>query len=128
MVEVFGDIGVIDPNGWRVAMPHTTRVLRLVDLRGRGAMRAGCVAAVAKTPERGISQAWARWFYDRPEYDQADGIACLGAHNDDESFMLFERAEQSLSCGPQDEAELCHSLFRPALLEIAEQHNLVCSL
>jgi hypothetical protein len=47
MVEVFGDTGLVETDGVRLALIRTNRALELLDLRGSGAMRAGSVAALA---------------------------------------------------------------------------------
>ncbi len=48
-----------------------------------GAMRAGSVAALAKTAERACSQAWGRYVYEHPElYGMVDGLRFFNAHND----------------------------------------------
>ncbi len=44
LVEVFGDTGVIETGIKRVCRPQLTRALRLLDLRGSGAMNAGISA------------------------------------------------------------------------------------
>jgi len=59
IVEIFGDTGLIDCAQWHVARPQLTRSIKLLNLRGVGAMRAGSVAALAKIPDHGLSQQWA---------------------------------------------------------------------
>ena len=45
------------------------------------------------TPERVLSQAWARYFYDETEcYGSIDGIVYPGAHDGHECVVVFERA------------------------------------
>ena len=58
LVEVFGDTGVIETANKRVCHPRLNRELRLLDLRGSGAMKTGSVGALAKVADRSLSQAW----------------------------------------------------------------------
>lgn len=51
LVEWFGDTGVIDIQEQCVALIEVEQSLQLLDLRGSGAMRAGSVAALAKTAD-----------------------------------------------------------------------------
>ncbi|MBZ0185106.1 MAG: RES domain-containing protein, partial [Candidatus Obscuribacterales bacterium] len=64
LVEIFGDLKVIEVGSWEVAAITTTRTLNLLDLRGSGAMRAGTVSAISKESNRRFSQEWSRYFYD----------------------------------------------------------------
>lgn len=125
LVEVFGDAGVVWFGEQRVASPLVTRGLHLLDLRGHGAMRAGSVAALAKTADRPISQAWARHFYEDAEaYGSVDGLIYLNAHNDEPALALFERAEGSLDCADDRIVRLDDPALRPLVVEIALRHNL----
>lgn len=91
LVEVFGDTGVIEIGYQLVCRPQLTRELRLLDLRGSGAMKAGSVAALAKVADHSLSQAWSRYFYERQEvYSKIDGIIYYNAHNDEEAIVLYE--------------------------------------
>jgi hypothetical protein len=91
VIEVFGDTGVVEPTGYRVAVVETTRRLRLLDLRGDGAWYAGTVAAITQDSGRAISQEWARYFYQT--YPDMHGVAYNNAHNNGPAYALFERAE-----------------------------------
>ena len=126
VVEVFGDTGLIECGEWQVAMPRLTREVRLLDLRGRGAMRAGSVAALAKVPDPPLSQAWSRWFYERPEYQQPEGLLWSNAHNDEGALALYEGAENALECPEDHTIPLGEPVLRPLLLQIAEANHLVC--
>jgi len=126
VAEVFGDRGTIDPGTNNVAELIVTRALVLLDLRGNGAMRAGTVAALAKTADRPVSQAWARYFYENPvEYGVVDGIVWLGAHNDEECLLLYERAHRAIVCPPGATMNIDDPLLRLQLLTIARQLHLV---
>lgn len=126
IVETFGDAGAIEWGGHQVARPVLTRDLRVLDLRGPGAMRAGSVAALAKTAERACSQAWGRYVYEHPElYGMVDGLRFFNAHNDEDALALFERAEDSLHCDPDARAPLSNPAFRPLVMNIARAHNLL---
>jgi hypothetical protein len=89
-------------------------------------MRAGTKAAVAKVAERGISQAWARHFYETADiYDNVDGLVYLNAHNDEDAVALYERAADALKCLPERVMRLDDEALRAAVLEAADDNNLV---
>jgi hypothetical protein len=82
-----------------VAPPTVTRELRLLDLRGRGAMRAGSVAALSQDADYRLSQSWSRYFYEHPDsYTSIDGILYANAHNSGDAVALYERAAGALKC------------------------------
>lgn len=125
LVEVFGDTGVIEPGERMVGLLTVTRPLLLLDLRGAGAMRAGSVAALAKIPDRPLSQAWSRFFYERADlYSAVDGLWFSNAHNDEEALALYERAVGALACAAADQARLDDPALRPALLAAARANHL----
>ncbi len=126
LVEVFGDTGVVDLGNHQVASPILRRDLRLLDLRRKGAMRAGTKAAIAKVSDRDLSQAWSRHFYETAKiYGDVDGLIYLNAHNDEEATALYERASDALECPPQRVMRLDDEALRPAVLEAADDNNLV---
>ena len=126
IVEVFGDRKVIEVGTWEVTALTTTRLLKLLDLRGHGAMRAGTVSAVSKESNRQFSQEWSRYFYNnRFLYTNIDGLAFYNAHNDEEAFAFYERAEGAFPCGPKDLQPLRHDSLRTAIQEIAITNNLL---
>lgn len=126
LVEIFGDTGVVDLDRHHVASPILRRDLRLLDLRHSGAMRAGTKAAIAKVPDRGLSQAWSRHFYETPGvYGEADGIIYPNAHNDEDAVALYERASDALDCPPRRTMRLGDEALRAAVLEAADDNDLV---
>ena len=126
LVEIFGDTGVVDLGNYHVASPILRREVRLLDLRRNGAMRAGTNAAIAKVSDRGLSQAWSRYFYERAEiYGDVDGLIYLNAHNDEEAMALYERASEALECPPERVMRLDDEALRAAVLEAADDNNLV---
>ena len=125
LVECFGDVGVIEIKGQQIARLELTRDLTLLDLRGSGAMRAGAVAALAKTADRNLSQAWSRYFYEQTaDYGQLDGISYLNAHNGEEAIALYSLAQSALVCPDSQILSLNHSSLRPAILEAALANHL----
>ena len=132
IAEVFGDLGLIEPGEWHVALPLLIRPLRLLDLRGAGALRAGSVAALTQMPDHRLGQAWSRHFYDDRVYGLPDGLPdgllYAGAHNGEDAVLLYERAEAALSCAPGDVLRLDDPALRPALLDIALANNLILAL
>ena len=124
LVEVFGDTTVVETGELHLAMPSVTRSLRLLDLRGRGAMRAGTVAAVAKCEHR-QSQPWSRYFYEHPSaYNVIGGLIYRNAHNDEPAVMLYERARTALTCPDEAIVRLDHLALRPSLIDIMRQNHL----
>jgi hypothetical protein len=100
------------------------RQLRLLDLRGDGALRCGSVAALAAAPDRALSQQWAGWFYDHPkEFGRVDGISYPNAHNQEVAYALFERAEDAIEI--MADLALANPLLRASIRAIAEQCNLI---
>lgn len=121
LVDVFGDTGIVEPGNYHVAMPTTTRLFRLLDLCGRGAMRAGTIAAIAKC-EHHQSQPWSRYFYEHPaDYEAVDGLIYRNAHNDEPVIMLYERAQSALTCADEavvrldlvKSAKFCNFILQP---------------
>ncbi|MGF1470845.1 MAG: RES domain-containing protein [Rubrobacteraceae bacterium] len=128
LVELFGDDRLIEPAGLQVALAVVRRDLRLLDLRGRGAMRAGTVAAVTKVPDRALTQRWSRYFYEETEvYGEVDGLLYAGAYNDEDVICLYERAADALECTEERELALDDPLLRPAVLEAAQGNDLQVS-
>lgn len=127
LVEVFGDTGLIITGDWHGARPQLTRDLRLLDLRGSGALRAGSVSALSKVPDHGLAQAWSRHFYESGEYRTCDGVLYYNAHNDEEAIALYERAEAALICPASAVLRLDDPALRPELLRLAQDNHLVCA-
>ena len=98
-MECFGETGVIDDQGRRVAFLQTQRPLELLELRGQGGMRAGSVAALSACPEREISQAWSRYFHTT--YPQIDGLIYSSAHNEEAAVALVPRACRARGTGTE---------------------------
>ena len=126
IVECFGDSGVIDIKEQYVAIVLSTRSLLLLDIRGRGAMKAGSVSALAKTADRQLSQKWSRYFYENEHiYRKIDGIIYFNAHNDEEAIALYERAKDSLNCNPHQVIRLDEIRLRSHIQRIALDNNLI---
>jgi RES domain len=124
LVEVFGDTGLISVGTLRIVRVRVRRGLRLLDLRGDGALRCGSVAALAAAPDRPLSQLWARWFYGHPkDFGKIDGISYPNAHNQDIACALFERAENAIEITA--DLALSDPLLRAPIRAVAEQCNLI---
>lgn len=126
VVEVFGDDGFVETGELEVGLPVVRRELRLLDLRGKGAMRAGTVSALAKVPDRALTQGWSRYFYgDAGLYGEVDGLVYANAHNDEEAVLLYERARDALECPAERVLRLDDPALRPAILEASLDNGLL---
>ena len=128
ITEIFGDTGLIEPGEWHVALPLLTQPLRLLDLHGAGALRAGSVMTLTQMPDHRLGQAWSRHFYDEATYGFPAGLLYAGAHNGEDAILLYERSEAALFCAPGDVLRLDDPTLRPALLDVALANNLILSL
>lgn len=124
VVETFGETGVIECGDYFAARTGLKRRVRLLDLRGNGAMRAGSIAALMSVPTRRLSQVWSRYFYASPLFKNMDGLLYTNAHNEEESVALYERAADALECGPADSLPLNDPALRTYLQEVAIRSNL----
>lgn len=124
LVEVFGDTGIVDFGNLHVAVPTSIRPLQLLELRNRGAMRAGTVAAIAKCPHH-QSQPWSCYFYDEvTQYGTVDGLVYRNAHNDEPALILYERAEGALTCPTGAVTRLDDPALLPTVIVIMRENNL----
>jgi hypothetical protein len=126
LVEIFGDGGIIALEQQQVAFLTLTSKLKLLDLRGSGAMGAGTVAAISSITQRDISQAWGKYFYDNPNlYGEIDGLLFSGAHNGEDAFVLYERAKPKIESAKMNILSLNHPDLLQQIFEIAEVHGLL---
>jgi hypothetical protein len=126
LVEVFGDTRVINTNHLEVGMLELTQPIKLLDLRGSAAMKVGTVAAISKTAERDISQAWSRYFYDHPQiFGVIDGLIFSNAHNDEDAIALYERAKSQLDSSRINTLPLNSSELQSAIEDIAVNNGLI---
>jgi hypothetical protein len=125
-VELFGDTRIVECGERCVAYAQLTRTLHLLDLRGRGAMRAGANAALAKVADRPLSQEWSRYFYEQESlYSRIDGLIFFNAHNDGVAIALYERAADALSCPDNNVMRLDHPRLRRTVVRRALENGLV---
>lgn len=126
LVEVFGDGGVIAIEQQQVAFLILTHDIKLLDIKGSGAMGAGTVAAISSITQRDISQAWGKYFYEHPElYDEIEGLIFSGAHNGEDAIMLYERVKPKIESSRVEVLNLNHPDLVAPILEIAEVHGLL---
>ena len=126
IVEVFGDTRVIETNNLEVAYVELNDSIKLLDLRGNGAMKAGSVSAIAKTANRDLSQKWSCYFYEQiSTYGEIDGLIFSNAHNDKHAIALFERAEPQLKTAKVTTLPLSSGALRSAINEIAIENSLI---
>lgn len=126
LVEIFGDGDVIELKQQKVAFLTLPKDLKLLDLRGSGAMGAGTVYAVSAITQRDISQAWGKYFYDNSQlYGEVEGLIFSGAHNGEDAIMFYERAESIVQSAKVEVLDLNHPDLIELILEIAEIHGLL---
>ena len=88
-------------------------------------MRAGS-AALGQAPDRALTQAWSRYFYEQPAlYGPIDGLICHNAHNEEDALALYERATGGIACPAGNILRLDDPDLRPYLIDIALKHNIV---
>lgn len=126
LVEYFGDTGVIEIKDQCIGSIEITRPLKLLDIRGPGAMKAGSVSALAKTADRDLSQQWSRYFYEYENiYSRVEGIIYSNAHNDEAAIALYERAQDGLVCLQNQVIQLASPKLRSAIQAAALANNLI---
>ena len=105
---------------------RTTRALNLLDLRGRAALRAGTVTAIA-AGDYDLSQAWSRHFYDDPTgiNGPIDGLHWASAVNGDRAVALYERAADAVEAPPNHDAPLTDPAVLASARRIAHSHGLL---
>lgn len=126
LVEYFGDTGVIEIKDQCIGSINIIRPLKLLNIRGSGAMNAGSVSALAKTADRALSQQWSRYFYEYENiYSRIDGIIYYNAHNDEEAIALYERGQDGLACLQNQVIRLASLNLRSAIQAAALANNLI---
>ena len=126
LVEVFGDTRVIETKNKEVALVILTKPIKLLDLRGSGAMKAGTVSAISQTAQRNLSQAWSRYFYENHEiYSEIDGLLFNNAHNNEKAIALYERAKPQLDSAKIFSLPLDHPDLYTAIADCAINNNLI---
>lgn len=108
------------------ASRRSVQQLRLLDLRDKGAIRAGTVSALAKVRDRALTQGWSRYFYeDVGLYGEVDGLVYANAHNDEEAVLLYDRAADAVECPDERVLRLDDPALRPAILEASFDNDLL---
>lgn len=122
VVELFGSTQgrLIEIHQQQLAIARLSRPLVLLDLRGKGAMKAGLSIAAVATADRDKSQAWSRYFYEA--HSAIDGLIYGSAHNSEPTISLYERAKDGLIC--QETIPLADPTLRAGIIEIALENGL----
>ena len=91
LAEVYGATRVIDRlETMHVGFFTPARDVRIVDLRDQGALAVGATGELMTTPNRDLSQSWARWLYER--YRWACGVAYEGRYAGCLCVAMWDRA------------------------------------
>jgi hypothetical protein len=121
---MFGRDLVVRLSPGQLAVPRTARVLRLLDLRGEGARRAGLPELATRTADRDLSCAWSRHIYeDEATYGAVDGLIWASGRTGGACLALYQRARGALECPDQCSLPLSHPRLVDALLRIAQRHG-----
>lgn len=126
LVEVFGDPPrIVERGTYRVVRARLQDRVRLLDIRGRGAMLAGTAAGVSGTDARHLTQSWSRYFYENSEvYRDIDGLLYANSHNGMDAIALFERAQPAIINAIMKTSRLTNPALEAQLLRIADRNGL----
>ena len=124
-VETLSELGPIDLSLYSISEIILRQKVRLLDLRGGAAMRAGTIAAISSVRERKFTQQWAREFYENPAFQGPQGLCYRNAHNHEEAYAFFERALPAFDSTLATTKRLDSLAWRDAAYRIAKIHNLV---
>jgi RES domain len=99
LAEAFGDEGVVEVDGYYVALLEVAAPLALLDVRDIAARRAGTIPAVYGDGNRETTQDWGRYWYEHPDFQHCDGLLYRSAQTgEDDVVALWERAEGKVTC------------------------------
>jgi hypothetical protein len=99
LAEVFGDRGIVELDGYYVALLEVAAPLTLLDIRDVAARRAGTIPAIYGDGNRETTQDWARYWYEHPAFQNCDGLLYHSAQTGKDAVVaLWERAEGKLTC------------------------------
>ncbi len=88
-----------DTDSPRAVAFHLSRTIRLLDLTGRFATRAGCHQGIHSSPLRSRTRAWARAFYDA--WPEVQGLLYRSKMAVDlPAYVLFERSATAMPRKP----------------------------
>jgi hypothetical protein len=127
LVELFGDTKIVEFKDYEVAIAITSQPLLLLDIRDKGAMAAGSVAALSSVADRSVSQAWSRYFYEQTDvYQKVDGILYSNAHNGEKAIALYERSEPIISNAKIQTRPLKDRSIRHLIDAAVAENNMNC--
>lgn len=127
LVELFGDTKIVEFRDYSVAIAIINKPLLLLDIRNKGAMAAGSVAALGATADRSVSQAWSRYFYEQTDiYQKVDGILYSNAHNGEKAVALYERSEPIISNASIQTRPLKDKSIRHLIDAAVTENNMNC--
>lgn len=127
LAEAFGDRGIVELDGYFIALLDVTAPLTLLDIRDVAARRAGTIPAIYGDGNRETTQDWARYWYEHPDFQHCDGLLYHSAQTGkDDVVALWERAEKNLAC--VGDWPLDHPAIRDEILVAADEVELAVSL
>jgi RES domain len=127
LVEVFGNTpkAACITKEYSLAILKTNKDLKLLDIRNNGSMLVGAnEASLAKVGKYPVSQAWSRYFYGQTEiYREIQGIIYCNAHNNEDSIVLYERAE-NLFYPPEAIYLLTYPELKAHIIKVGMENNI----
>ena len=126
IVEVVGDDRVIDRGSFCIVYSTLRGPIRLLDLRGNAAIRAGVIHGIGQIEQASKTQAWSRYFYETDAtYGKTHGLLYANAHNGEDAVLLYERASIAIASAHQTIRRLASLDLEVALLRIADATGFV---
>jgi hypothetical protein len=126
LVEVFGDTRIIDVENYQVALLTLNQTIKLLDIRGKAAMKEGILSSISQIPDRNLSQLWGKYFYEKTEiYGLIDGLIFNNAHNSEDSIALYERAKPQLDSAKIKTLVLNSPSLRSAIADCALENSMI---
>jgi RES domain len=122
IAEIAGGTKIIDNKAEvrKVCSVNASRTLKLLDIRGDGALMVGAYNEISPDPDRNKTQAWSRHFYQT--YADIDGIIYTSARIRVDAIMLYERAEKCLDL--QDDVYMSDPSLYPIIIQLAQERGI----
>ena len=89
------------------------------------AMLVGTNTAIAKIGKRNITQAWSRYFYENSQvFGEIKGLVFGNAHNEEDTFCFYERAETKLKIAKSRSLNLNSTALQSSIQKVAKANGM----